>query len=64
MPAGDAPCRSLASVDRKLLIVGCDESVLPPNAETRLLKLVCRSDDESLESDEASFSTAACRSPP
>jgi len=28
---------------RKLLIVVCDESVLPPSADTRLLKLVCRS---------------------
>jgi hypothetical protein len=43
LPIGDAPCMSLASELRKLLMLACDEPVLPPSAETRLLKLVCRS---------------------
>ena len=56
-PADEAPCISPDSVVRKLFSVVCDESVLPPNAETRLLKLDCRSevDEESLVSDAASF---------
>ncbi len=80
MPIGDAPCISLARVLKKLLMVVCDESVLPPSAETRLLKLVCRLlnevsddadvadvelvDEESLASAAASWSTRFCRWPP
>ena len=68
MPTGEAPCISLARLVRKLAIVACELSV-PPTAETRLLKLVCRLanvgsdvvaaelvlvDEESLDSDAAS----------
>ena len=80
MPIGDAPCISLARVLKKLLMVVCDESVLPPSAATRLLKLVCRLlnvgsdvaavaavelvDEDSLASDAASCSTRLCIWPP
>jgi hypothetical protein len=42
LPIGDAPCMSLASELRKLLMLACDEPVVPPSADTRLLKLVCK----------------------
>jgi hypothetical protein len=62
LPIGDAPCMSLASELRKLLMLACDEPVVPPSAETRLLKLVCRSlkaDDVADVADVAEVAVAA-----
>ncbi len=76
LPAMRPACR-WPRCSKKSLMVVCDESVLPPSAETRLLKLDCRLpnvvsdavaaglvDEESLASDAASSSTRLCRLPP